>query len=438
MDWKKQEFTETWQTRQQSAEDKEHTTHAGVQTRGEINAIEPLNIWIAVGLPSCIKLLIFGENSHVLTKILGEDQNISTKLQFNRSQNIFIEVASSIISNYQELLSVSRQLFGLKCQHALLEHSDLVTSLAVLPPHLNPANRPVLLSSGWDKQICIWDLEKGTLLDMYVDPDCEDPSEQKVAAKGAILDMKYCPEHREFASASADWSVYVRRASVRGVEMKLIEKYTGHRGEVGHVLYLPGSPASLGIESTSQLNPATATTGEWVSGSDDCTIRVWPAHENGRCRLILNARGPITCLAWDPIKEILIAGVGKDIKTFDLRDGRIYQHYRGHSEIVRSIILLPDHDEYISASADGELRIWRAWNGSRALASEMVSQHDAALAAAKAAVIRLSSNPAAAVGVAAKAFDLAARSRQASNTVRTITGIESALGSVNDHEECCS
>lgn len=52
--------------------------------------------------------------------------------------------------------------------------------------------------------------------------------------------------------------------------MTLIGRLTDHRGEVGSILYRPRSTT----ESTSRKNSLNEQ-GEWISGSDDCTIKVW-------------------------------------------------------------------------------------------------------------------------------------------------------------------
>lgn len=40
--------------------------------------------------------------------------------------------------------------------------------------------------------------------------------------------------------------------------------------------------------------------GQWlVSGSDDCTVRVWEV-ATGRCMKTLHLEGKVTCLAWNP------------------------------------------------------------------------------------------------------------------------------------------
>ncbi|KAF8570548.1 hypothetical protein P879_03905 [Paragonimus westermani] len=155
--------------------------------------------------------------------------------------------------------------------------------------------------------------------------------------------------------------------------MDLLERYVGHRGEVVCITFRP-NPIT---------QPHLGQAGEWISGSDDCTIRVWSANCDGLCRLTLHTGGPVTCFVWEAARGVLIAGVDKDI----------------------------------NASADGQLRIWRAWTGNTdAVANkqqanksdentlEPMDSMNEALHRAELAASKLSSNPAAAIGAAARAY----------------------------------
>ncbi|CAH8468925.1 unnamed protein product [Schistosoma mattheei] len=128
-------------------------------------------------------------------------------------------------------------------------------------------------------------------------------------------------------------------------------------------------------------------------------------------RLTLNANGPITCLRLDFKRNILLAGVDKEIKIYDLLTGHVYRNYKGHRDIIRSIIILPEEDEYVSASADGQIRIWSAWKGNRNQPTIVSTDQESALAAAQLAAVKLSLNPAASLGAAARAFSKAGRFR---------------------------
>ncbi|CAH8670307.1 unnamed protein product [Dicrocoelium dendriticum] len=345
-------------------------------------------------------------------KITGNDQvtcepvNRPPSPRFQQMDNVVKSNAPQV--DDEVLVSISDHLFGLRCRFALCAHKDCVTSVVVLPPKLNPSGTFVLLSSGWDRRIYIWDLERGTLIDNYRNTSCNDPEMQWNAADGAILDMAYSDELQEFAYCSSDWNAYVRRACVQGTQMHLVDKFVGHRADVTCVMYRPKVKQLSGDGEAENSDY-----GEWITGSYDCTIRVWPAHKNGKCRLNLHTGGPVICFTWEDKRGILVAGIDKDVKTYDLDTGHMYQHYAGHVDAIHSILALTEWDQYITAGADGQLRIWRAWTGTKMRSQSGASSPrdaddqcivDAAFKAARTASIALWSNPAAAVGAAARAF----------------------------------
>ncbi|TPP59642.1 hypothetical protein FGIG_01747 [Fasciola gigantica] len=325
------------------------------------------------------------------------------KMDTPKSDNCVEETAvdSGTTPNDEVIKSVSRHVFGMKCHYALMAHKGSVTSLILFPESLHPDGIMTLVTSGWDKRICIWNLNKGCLIDTYYDPNPPPGQDHEQAAEGAILGMEFAGELKQFACCSADWSVYVRKASIHGAEMTLMNRLLGHHGEVGAILYR----SKTTMESSSRENSINGQ-GEWISGSYDCTIRVWPDSSNGQCRMTLSTEGPVTCLAWERTHELLIAGVGKDVKIFDLEAGHLYQSYTGHLDIIRNIIILPEWNEYITASADGQIRVWRAWTGSRTVIDDSVGHTQSN------AVNLFSNNPAASISAAVRTF-LANESKKA-------------------------
>ncbi|THD28901.1 Family S9 non-peptidase ue (S09 family) [Fasciola hepatica] len=288
------------------------------------------------------------------------------KLDTPKSDNRVEEIAvdSGTTPNDEVIKSVSRHVFGMKCHYALMEHKGSVTSLILFPESLHP-----------DGIMTLWFMR-------------------------SKLPFPNSPR-RQFACCSADWSVYVRKASIHGAEMTLMNRLLGHHGEVGAILYR----SKTTLESSSREDSINGQ-GEWISGSYDCTIRVWPDSSNGQCRMTLSTEGPVTCLAWERTHELLIAGVGKDVKIFDLEAGHLYQSYTGHLDIIRNIIMLPEWNEYITASADGQIRVWRAWTGSRTVTDDSVGHTQSN------AVNLFSNNPAAAISAAVRTF-LANESKKA-------------------------
>ncbi|CAH8452553.1 unnamed protein product [Heterobilharzia americana] len=351
-------------------------------------------------------------NSPKLLKIFKKLQGIIEQTESINEVDNTIEISSlgtskklnpliKMAEDKQTLESVSRHLFGMKCRFVLMEHKDSVTSLMTINYAKDPIHPFVLVTSGWDRRICIWDLITGKLIDKFNEHITGNEKCNEKAAKGAILDMVYNPEDSTFAYCCSDWLIYVRKFSLNGNEMYLQNKLIGHNGPVNCIIYKPSS-----VDNSNQS--------EWISGSDDCTIRIWrTTNEEAICRMTLNANGPITCLCMDMKRNILLSGVDKEIKIYDPQTGHVYRNYKGHQDIIRSIIILPEDDEYISASADGQIRIWSTWKGGNRnpLSITTTDQQSALQGAAKISPIKLSLNPAASIGSAARAFSKAGRFR---------------------------
>ncbi|OON23594.1 WD domain, G-beta repeat protein [Opisthorchis viverrini] len=309
----------------------------------------------------------------------------------------------------------------------------------VTPDLFEPFNIDNSLSAGWDKRICVWDVETGILLDKFRDPQCPDPHAAEMATEGEILDMAYSPElsrrlddtffsslgsfnqtetsttyktlsqyilfvyvviSQQFACACSDWTVYIRRATIVGERMTLLHQIIGHCGAVSSVIYCPSEPTLPTSDSESDGN-GRQPIGQWITGSDDGTIRIWLSNDLDHCRMKLHTGGPVACMAINPREQILVAGIHKDIKSYDLNSGYHYHTYTGHSDVIRWLLVLPEKEEYITAGADGQLRVWRAWKNIKPVGELNTEERSPNTSGFKTLPI---TNPAAAIGAAARMF----------------------------------
>ena len=78
----------------------------------------------------------------------------------------------------------------------------------------------------------------------------------ELASDGNILDMCYCEKYNYFAYASTDKMCYIRKFSKSGMDMTLVNTLQGHLNDVNCIRW----------------NPITEN---WISGSEDCTLRIW-------------------------------------------------------------------------------------------------------------------------------------------------------------------
>lgn len=124
-----------------------------------------------------------------------------------------------------------------------------------------------LLSAGWDRRVCIWDLgyhpSNGTwdndrlrLFDLFRNKHVKNLDEVELASEGNILDMCYCEKYDWFAYACTDAVCYVRRFATCGSEMILVNTLHGHLSDVNCIRWM----------ETKEV---------WVTGGEDNTIRIW-------------------------------------------------------------------------------------------------------------------------------------------------------------------
>uniref|UniRef100_A0ABM0LXS1 Uncharacterized protein LOC102806264 n=1 Tax=Saccoglossus kowalevskii TaxID=10224 RepID=A0ABM0LXS1_SACKO len=196
------------------------------------------------------------------------------------------------IHNGQENDSVTNRVAGFVCKNVLMAHHSVVTCMAVVPKECG-FKTSYMISGGWDRRICIWDLEKGLLHDCFRNTNPGSFDKLELACDGIIIDMDYSPKRNEFAYASSDKMVYIRKFSEDGRKMTLCNTLQGHYGEITQVRWNP-------IKNT------------WITGSEDGTIRIW-SEDGMNCEQVLATHGTVTALCIDNINGAIIAGVGNNV-----------------------------------------------------------------------------------------------------------------------------
>ncbi|KAI8908490.1 WD40-repeat-containing domain protein [Gorgonomyces haynaldii] len=233
---------------------------------------------------------------------------------------------------------VSNRVAGMSLKATLNEHRESVTALVCFQHN----SKHWMVSTGWDRRICVWDLETLQLQDVFHNHNGQTAKEE-LAADGIILAIDYSPERNEFAYASSDKLAYVRRFSSNGGEMKLMAVLQGHEAEVTQIKWHKKYK-------------------QWITGSEDRTVRIW--HETGLpCLRVINNDGPVTAICIDAINGCLITGSqDKIIRVFDLdKKDEIVQKNVGHTDEIRSVIHIPARNQYVSASWDNTVRVWNAY-----------------------------------------------------------------------------
>jgi len=218
----------------------------------------------------------------------------------------------------------------------LREHTDRVTGLVML----GGSNDHMLASVSWDLSLRLWDLTSESAGSAHVVENAHDDY---------ILSVAYSPELEQLASASADqgaklWDLTSMKSedSSSSVESACCGVLRGHKADVSHVKW--NSPRRL-----------------WVTGSEDHSVRLW--NKDGQQVGEIHPPGDaITALAVDQrLGYIMVASMDKAMRVYSPTTQEIVQQHTGHSDAVRCIIHVPEKRQYITASWDQTIRVWRAY-----------------------------------------------------------------------------
>jgi WD40 repeat protein len=217
--------------------------------------VEKLNLIIAASEDK--NIYVWGFDTEALKALSTlrdhtDDINASTE-----GIHIFvISLKKNSFSFSIEGAEVANRVVGFTLLKIFAEHESLVTSLALVDDD-DTFGRVFLLSSGWDRRICIWDLTGYRLFSTFSNPNSLTIEEVQMAANGSIQDMDYSPYLKYFAYASTDMCVYVRKFSPTGSEMKLVYKLTTK------------------LDSEVTCVKWNFITNQWVTGMENGEIRIW-------------------------------------------------------------------------------------------------------------------------------------------------------------------
>lgn len=121
------------------------------------------------------------------------------------------------------------------------------------------------------------------------------------------------------------------------------------------------------LKSHSQSIWATAISANGqvlVSGSQDCTIKVWNAATGKLQRTLTGHKDTVRSLAISADGRTLASGSGDTtIKLWELPTGKLIGTFSGHSSPVWSVAIAPDGKTLLSASEDGSVNIWNLATG---------------------------------------------------------------------------
>ncbi len=99
---------------------------------------------------------------------------------------------------------------------------------------------------------------------------------------------------------------------------------------------------------------------QFVSGSDDQTMRLWDVASGEELRLFNGHTGSVRSVAFSPDGSQSVRG-GSDhtVRLWDMANGEELRLFSGHTDIVWSVAFSPDGSQIVSGSAGQTVRLWR-------------------------------------------------------------------------------
>jgi WD40 repeat protein/serine/threonine protein kinase len=121
------------------------------------------------------------------------------------------------------------------------------------------------------------------------------------------------------------------------------------------------------VEGHTHLVSAVAVTpdGDFaISGSADCTLRLWDLQSGQSIRTLEGHTGPINGVAVTPDgRRVLSGSTDLTLRLWDLETGRQIRKLEGHAGPINAVAVTPDGRTAVSASSDNTLRLWDLENG---------------------------------------------------------------------------
>lgn len=202
----------------------------------------------------------------------------------------------------------------------------LISSADVIRPSLEAIenidlnNLQSIYNTNFDSDIRLWDLNTGQQIKTFK------------GHTAAINSLEFSPDGQYILSAALDGKTRIWEVSTNK-ELKSIEA---------------GSPAVF-INKGQQV----VTKGRFNP------LVIWNISTHTRTALGFSTASFPVALHWSTQQKQLMVGMNSgELLLWDMKNEQIKQKFEGHSNRIFSIHHLPDHNHWISSSADGTIKLW--------------------------------------------------------------------------------
>ncbi len=168
--------------------------------------------------------------------------------------------------------------------------------------------------------------------------ECDNFHVIPTAHSGAVLDMHFSPgDGSTIYTASTDKTVGVFDVAT-GSRIKRLK---------GHTTYV------------NSVHPARRGDPLIVSGSDDCSVKVWDQRKRTPVHNINNTY-QVTAVSFnDAADGVISGGIDNAVKIWDLRKPSSPAHVlQGHTDTITGLSLSPDGSYALTNAMDNTLRVW--------------------------------------------------------------------------------
>ncbi len=206
-------------------------------------------------------------------------------------------------------------------------------------------------AGGEDKTLRLWDVSSGCCVRTFKEYKQGLRSEWSVLDKERVNSVCLSADGRWVLSGSDDKTLRLWEVS-SGRCVRTFEE---------HKWVLPGLGGRLDKGHTGSVNSVCLSAdGRWaLSGSTDCTLRLWEV-SSGRCvRTFEGHTGSVNsvCLSSDG-RWALSGSTDCTLRLWEVSSGRCARTFEGHRECINSVSLSADGRWALSGSDDKTLRLW--------------------------------------------------------------------------------
>jgi Prp8 binding protein len=202
---------------------------------------------------------------------------------------------------------------------------------------------------------------------------------QLTGCEGEIYAAKFHPDGNILASAGFDRQIYLW--NVYG-ECENFHVMSGHRGSISELHFSTGGQYIYSASTDNTVGVFDVTTGSRikrmkghttfvnschparrgpplvVSGSDDCSIKIWDQRKRGATASLNNTYQVTAVTFSDTAEQVVTGGIDNVVKVWDLRKNAVVQALAGHNDTITGIALSPDGSYALTNAMDNTLRIW--------------------------------------------------------------------------------